>query len=286
MNKDTNEKRAAYNPSEEDRETIFKYLGEAKRQLRNNINDLFEQKKQEKERITTVDECSVQWMNINKKYDLQTLHKKMGERAQQRTVRKKAVERSNTIQNAYFAAGGIYHQLDRLSESFEMAEVTGQKLAVGVVFTILLELDHDLKKLANKLKSLEQAENGSPELERQDQQILDLWFSAGKSMSQLDTLKLEELTRLKDAMEELDRQLQNWNGDELSLPDFPEGKESEELWQLLQELSAEVNPESLGCDVESAEGQARIQMQAQRVRQFSEAKILPRWNRYSEGPAE
>ena len=232
----------------------------------------------------SVDECEIQWKEILKDNDFKKLEKTWEERAQERAERKRSVERSNAIQNAYFTMGGIYNQLDRLSENFEMAEATGQALSIGVVYTILLELDHDLKKLAEKIEKMEQLGEAKPAFSRQEQQILELEKSIRQRMSELFSLPQLELNRLEADMDELSHELEEQKSQEWHLPDFPEEQQSEDLWKMLQELIKEVNIEALGNDVESEENQARIRRQAETVRQLSETQILPRWNKYPEQP--
>lgn len=232
----------------------------------------------------TDDECVCQWKNILKENNFEELEKIWGKRAQERSVRKRAVERSNAIQNAYFTTGGIYNQLNRLSENFEIAEATGKALSIGVVYTILLELDHDLEKLAGKIEKMDQLGEIEPEFSRQEQQILNLEKSIKLRMRMLRLNRLlpSELNNLKADMDELRSELEEQKNREWCLPDFPEGQQSEEMWKVLQELAKEVDIDALGNDVESEESQARIRRQAEAVRQLSETYILSRWNKYPE----
>lgn len=241
----------------------------------------FTQRQQEQELSTTWEECEKYWNDIQNKYDLQKLREEFVTRAQQRAKRKNEFDRSNTIQNAYFTAGGIYSQLDRLSDCFERADAAGKELKIGVVFTILLELDHDLKRLESKLKKLEEHDKELPVLDCEAQQILKLWYESGKRMDSLTTLESAKLDGLHADLETLSRELEKHKSG-WSLPDFPEAQESEELWEALQELATQVNPDILDDNLELQENQARILEQAETVRQLSETKILPKWNRYPE----
>ncbi len=224
-------------------------------------------------------ECKAWWKQLHELGPIEDWRKAFRERAAQRAARRREVEWANTIQNIYFTEGGIFSQLDRLLECFDLAEATGRDLALDVVFTILLELEYDLQKLERKLQKLEQTGVGEAEPEREEQQLLALWESAEPRMRQLKYLNTEQLRQLEEDLGTLVPRLKALQPLR-PLPDYLEGSDSEALLEQLRGLAKAAELDSLGSDVASEEGKARVQRLAEQTAAYAEAHILPRWNKY------